>query len=328
MNMPVQITIIGLGQIGASIGMALGKHTTLLHRVGHDKNLSTAKKAEQKGALDEVKINLPSAVRNANIVILSLPMQEIRETLQFISEDLPEGALVMDTAPVKGPVVGWVKELLPANRYYVGMVPAINPVYLHRTVLGVEAAEADLFQDSVIMLDAIRGTPEEAVKLATDLVTLLGATPLFSDMFETDGLMSSTHLVPQLLAASLLNAVVGQPGWDDARKLAGRPFAALTSALAYQDEMDALREAAILNQENVTRVLDVVIGALTGLRDDIAGGNHEQLSERLELALDGRERWLSERTRAEWSIRDNADLSDLPSLTDRLFGTRKYLKKK
>jgi prephenate dehydrogenase len=328
MNMPVQITIIGLGQIGASIGMALGKHTTLLHRVGHDKNLSTAKKAEHKGAIDEVKINLPSAVRNANIVILSLPMQEIHETLQVIAEDLPEGALVMDTAPVKGPVVQWVKELLPANRYYVGMVPAINPGYLHRTVLGVEAAEADLFQDSVIMLDTIRGTPEEAVKLATDLVTLLGATPLFSDIFETDGLMSSTHLVPQLLAASLLNAVVGQPGWDDARKLAGRPFAALTSALAYQDEMDALREAAILNQENVTRVLDVVIGALTGLRDDIADGNHEQLSERLELALDGRERWFSERTRAEWSKHDNADLSDLPSLTDRLFGTRKYLKKK
>ena len=326
--MPVQITIIGLGQIGASIGMALGKHPTLLHRVGHDKNLSTARQAEKKGALDAVKINLPGSVRKAKIVILSLPVQEIRETLQVIAEDLPEGALVMDTAPVKGPVAQWVKELLPANRYYVGMVPAINPSYLHRTVLGVEAAEADLFHESVIMLDAIRGTPEEAVKLATDLVTLLGATPLFADMLETDGLMSSTHLVPQLLAAGMLNALVGQPGWDDARKLAGRPFAALTSALAYQDEMDALCEAAILNQENVTRVLDVVIGSLQGLRDDIADGNHDQLSERLELALDGRERWLSERTRAEWSKRANVDLSELPSLTERLFGTQKYLKKK
>jgi prephenate dehydrogenase len=328
MNMPVQITIVGLGQIGTSIGMALGKHPSLLHRVGHDKNLSTAKKAEKKGALDAVKINLPAAVRDAKIVVLSLPMHEIRETLQVIAEDLSEGVVVLDTAPVKGPVVEWVKELLPDGRHHIGLVPAINPDYLHCTEMGVEGAEEGLFNNSVIMLDAAPGTPEQAVKMAADLVTLLGATPLFADMLETDGLMTSTHLVPQLLAASMLNAVVGQPGWDDARKLAGRPFAALTSAIAYQDEMAALSEAAVLNHENVTRVLDVVIGSLQGLRDDIAEGNQERLSERLDLALDGRERWLSERFRADWSKRVDTDLSEIPSISERLFGSRKYMKKK
>ena len=51
--MSVQITIVGLGQIGASVGLALGKRRSDIHRVGHDKNLEVAKKAQQIGAVDD-----------------------------------------------------------------------------------------------------------------------------------------------------------------------------------------------------------------------------------------------------------------------------------
>lgn len=326
--MPVQITIIGLGQIGASIGLALGKHGTLLHRVGHDKSVPVARGAEKMGAVDAVKTNLPASVREAKIVMLCLPLQEVRDTLGYIAEDLQEGAVVLDTCPIKAPVAGWVREFLPQGRYHVGLVPAINPAYLHRTETGLEAARADLFEGGTVALDALPGTPEEAVRLASDLVTLLGAAPLFAGMVESDGLMAGAHLAPQLLAAALLRALVGEPGWDDARKLAGRPFAAFSSALAYQDEMAALGAASTLNAEGVTRVLDRIIAGLREMRDEIASGQREALEARLERALEGRERWLSERTRAEWSRRGDDGLDELPTLAERLFGSRKHLKKK
>jgi len=328
MNMSVQITIIGLGQLGASVGMAVGRHETVLHRVGHDKNFNTAREAQKRGAVDDVKHNLPASVRDAKIVLLSLPLSEIRSTLEVIAPDLVEGAVVMDTAPVKAPVAAWAQELLPEGRYYVGLVPAINPLYLHRIELGLEAASEELFEDGMIMVDPLPGTPEEAVRLATDFINLLGATPLFADRVETDGLMTKTHIVPQLMAAALLNAFVDQPGWDDARKLAGRPFAALTSALAYQDEFESLGEAAMLNSENVTRVLDLLIGSLQGMRNDISSGNREQVFERLELALNGRRRWLAERLQADWLESDRPDLSQLPSFWDRMIGSRKRPKAK
>ena len=324
--MPVQITIIGLGQLGASIGMALGQHQNLLYRVGHDKNFDTAREAQKKGAVDDVKRNLPASVREAKIVLLSLPVNEIRPTLEAIALDLQEGTVVMDTAPVKGPVAEWAKELLPEGCYYVGLVPAINPAYLHSTELGLEAAAADMFDNGAMMLDTLPGTPEEAVRLATDLIQLLGAKPLFADRVETDGLMTKTHIVPQLAAAALLNALVDQPGWSDARKLAGRPFATLTSALAYQDEFHALGEASLLNRENVTRVLDMLIGSLQGLRDDIANENREQLLERLELAVEGRNRWLAERIQADWLAGERPDMSELPTLWERMMGSRKRSK--
>jgi prephenate dehydrogenase len=220
-------------------------------------------------------------------------------------------------------VADWAQELLPEGRYFVGLAPAINPIYLHRIELGIEAAEEDLFDDGVVMLSALPGVPEKAMNLASDLIETLGATPLFADMPETDGLMASTHLVPQLVAAALLNALVDQPGWREARKLAGRPFAALTSALAYQDEIHSLGEAAIYNRENVARVLDVVIGSLQGMRNDIASGDREDVFERLELALDGRRRWLAERLQADWRNEGKQiDLQNIPTFWERFLGSR------
>ncbi|MGB7873160.1 MAG: prephenate dehydrogenase [Anaerolineales bacterium] len=322
--MTVQITIVGLGQLGASVGLALGNRGTDFHRVGHDKNPETAKMAQKKGAIDDVKYNLPAAVREADIVLLSLPVNEIRSALEVIAPDLPAGAVVMDTAPLQSAVAQWAQEILPERRYYVGLVPAINPLYLHRIEIGVDAAENDLFDGGVVMLATLPGVPEEAVKVATDMIERLGATPIFADMAETDGLMASTHIVPQLVAAALLNAVVDQPGWKEARKLAGRPFAALTSALVYQDEITSLGEAALLNSENVARVLDVVIGSLQGLRDDIANGNKEDISERLELALEGRRRWLGERLRGDWSTEmEKTNLDQYPNFMERLVGSRR-----
>lgn len=321
--MTVQITIIGLGQLGASVGLALGKRRSDIHRVGHDKNHGTAKQAQKMGAVDSVKINLPAAVRKADIVLLSLPVNEIRDTLEVIAPDLSTDAVVMDTAPVQTSVAEWAQEILPESCHYVGLVPAINPKYLHRVELGLDAAEEDLFEDGVVVVGPLPGVPEEAVKVATDFIETLGAMPLFADMAETDGLMASTHIVPQLAAAGLLNAVVDQPGWVEGRKLAGRPFAALTSALVYQDEIESLSVAALLNRDNVTRVLDVVIGSLQGLRDDIANENREDVFKRLDMAFEGRDRWLMERIRGDWTSEGAKSNFKFPSYWERLIGVRK-----
>ena len=322
--MTVQITIVGLGQLGASVGLALGNRRSDIHRVGHDISPEIAKKAQKIGAVDNVKHNLPAAVREANIVLLSLPVNEIRATLEVIAPDLPEGAVVMDTAPIQTSVAEWAQEILPEGRHYVGLAPALNPKYLHRIELGVDAAEEDLFEGGVVMLGTLPGVPEEAVNVATNLIEMLGASALFADISEADGLMASTHILPQLVAAGLLNAVVDQPGWQEARKLAGRPFAALTSALAYQDETESLGEAALLNRENVTRVLDVVIGSLQGLRDDIANGDREDVFERLDMALESHDRWLGQRLKGDWSHEaEKVDLINLPSFWERLMGSRK-----
>src|SRR5215211_6934991 len=121
--MTVQITIIGLGQVGSSIGLALKASKVDAHLVGHDKEPGIAKEAQKAGAVDDVKYNLPASIRDAKLIILAMPLSEIRETLEIITQDLQDGAVIMDTAPSKAKVAAWAKQLLPEGRYYIGLSP-------------------------------------------------------------------------------------------------------------------------------------------------------------------------------------------------------------
>lgn len=299
--MTVKITIIGLGQIGTSIGLALKNQGELLERRGYDRELGIARKAEKAGALDRVYINLPNAVSEADIIFLSLPMNEIHETFKLIAPDLREGAVVMDSAPVKGVTAGWAAELLPEGCYYVGLAPVINPAYLHTHDSGLEAAHADLFRDTPMLIAAPPGTASAAIKLAADLTRLLGATPLFTELVEVDSLMASTHILPQLISAALVNATVDQPGWPEGRKLAGRAYAEVTGPVSHMSTPQALANSAVLNRENVLRMIDGFIGSLQSLRADINDGDETNLQERLQRAYQGREHWWLERIAADWT---------------------------
>lgn len=322
--MSVQITIVGLGQIGSSIGLALKAHEVNVQRVGHDKDPQVGKEAQKMGAVDDVKYNLPASVREAKIVILALPLAEVRETLMVIAPDLQQGALVLDMSPAKATVEAWAKELLPPGRYYVGLTPAINPQYLHGMDFGVRAARADLFERGLIVVNAPMGTPGNVFNLTMELVRLLGALPLLMDTAEADGIYAGMHVLPQLVAAALLDTTVDQPGWQEARKLAGRPYAAVTAGVAYHDDILSLAETAIENRENVVRLLNSYITSLINLRDEIEDSDRQAVLERLTDAWKGRVRWIDEREGAEW-LKGQAQEIDAPSFGDRvnqmLFGS-------
>ena len=312
--MTVNMTIIGLGQIGTSIGLALAEKKTGVRRVGHDKNPETAKEARRLGAIDDVKFNLPAAVRDAGLVLLCLPFDQVRATLETIAPELREGAVVIDFSPSKLTMTDWVKKALPQHCHYVGLTPALNASHLHEIEFGVQAARADLFNGALMLLDMPRNTPEQAVQLASNLTLALGAHPMFSDSAEADGMMASVHLLPQLAAAALLNATLDQSGWQETRKLAGRPYALVTSAIL---ETDALRDAALSNKVNTLRALDSLIESLKRLREAIARDDAQELGQRLQAAREGRLLWWAGRVRSEWADSDIGPV-DMPTALDGL----------
>ena len=92
--------------------------------------------------------------------------------------------------------------------------------------------------------------------------------------------------------------------------------------------MEALGEGALLNPEGFSRVLDLMIASLQGIRSEVADGDRDRLLERLDLALAGRQRWLSERIQADWTKPEKVELSEIPNLAERLFGSTKHLRRK
>jgi prephenate dehydrogenase len=330
-KMTVKVTIIGLGQIGASMGLALASHKDQVTITGHDKSQAVARMAQKAGAVDKISFNLPASVEGADVIILALPLDEIYKTLKFIARDVREEAVLMDTAPAKTTVSKWVKELMPPKRHYVGLTPALNPKVLENTSRGLDAAQADLFSKGFIAISTPEGTPEEALKLATGFVNLLQAEPYFVDLAEIDGIMASAHLLPGLAASSLTGTIMAQPGWPDIRKMAGKSFTA-AMRLFEMEEPTALAELFLQNKENTMRVLDDYIASLQSLREDIAGESDKKLSADLSETGKGLENWRHERYQSNWQEIETGREA-LPKISDilkqqvggldKLFGPRK-----
>ena len=74
--MTIQISIIGLGKIGASIGLALSPHTGQLSRTGNDIQPKVMQAAQKQGAVDRIEYNLPACVEKADIILLALPIDQ------------------------------------------------------------------------------------------------------------------------------------------------------------------------------------------------------------------------------------------------------------
>lgn len=297
--MTVKVGIIGLGQIGASIGLALASHKDQVTTSGYDKSADVMRKARKLNVVENFAHNLFACAREADLLILALPLDQIHETLELIAQNVHEEVVVIDTAPAKQVVADWANKLLPEKRHYVGLTPALNPQALDENAHGIEAARADLFQKGLVAVTALHTTAGPAINLATSFVSLLGARAYFADLAEVDGIMATVSNLPLLAAAALTETVIDQPGWADIRKLAGRPFAAGMRPLE-GIEAAALAEAACQNRINTTRVLDEYIARLKSMRDEIEAENDGSLARRLEQIEDGRSQWLRVRADGDW----------------------------
>ena len=293
--MTVQITIIGLGQMGGSIGLALAQHKETVKRFGHDKDPEVARAALKAGAVDSISFNLPASVEQADLVILAIPLNEVRDTLGYIRDDLREGAVVMDMSPAKRQVETWAREILPRGRHYIGLAPAINPVYLQETGGGLSAAHDDYFKDATFLLCLPSGAPGVVEQMGMDLVRMIGAMPIISEAAEADGLLASVVTLPKLLSVSLMDVTANKPGWKDASNLAGRSYALSAAAAFDRDEADALRDSVIANRENVVRALDGYIESLIEMRDKIESEDHAAVNGLIRKVYKDGYAWLSER---------------------------------
>ena len=91
------ITIIGMGLIGTSIGLAIrNARGDEIQIVGHDKDHGAAGLARRMGAVHKAERNLFSACSQADMIIMAIPASGVKETLELIAKDLKSGCVITD----------------------------------------------------------------------------------------------------------------------------------------------------------------------------------------------------------------------------------------
>jgi prephenate dehydrogenase len=300
----LQITIVGLGLVGASAGMALHRHAERLIVVGHDKDAGAAGRARSMGAVDRTEWNLISAVRHADRILLALPVSEIKATLVAMAGDLKPGCVIVDTATLKAPVLAWAAESLPAHASLIGG----DPILVSERQ-GTANAKADLFSGKPFCLVADAGAQAQALQMATDLVEALGARPFFVGAEEHDGLLAAVEHLPALLAAALCRAVSGAESWQEMRKLAGSQFYA--SSYIVESDAQALAGACLANGANLSRWLDNLIVELGQWKEMLEPGDQTALAAAFEDAMQTAARWSQAQATNAWD--DSEPLVEMPS---------------
>jgi prephenate dehydrogenase len=281
-----RVTIVGLGLIGGSIGLALKNSKLDIQVVGHDKDHGAAGSAQKRGAVDTTKWNLIDACDGAGLIVLAIPIDGIKDTFSALKTSLAPGTVIADTATTKVPVLEWAKELSEGVSF-VGTNPILRS---ERIGGGIDAASADLFKGATFCLVPSPTASHAAVDTVASLAEIVGAKPFFVDAAEHDGLMAAVEHLPALLSTMLQAATMRSRGWREMARLAGSKFRA-ASALA--PDPNTARDAFLAHRVDLVRWIDEMTNELAEVRGILERQDADALAKLVESVEEERDRWLS-----------------------------------
>jgi prephenate dehydrogenase len=291
------ITIIGLGLVGASLGLALQRQSGNFELVGHDKDGEATQVARRLGAVHRTEWNLHNACDGADMIILTTPVSEMRDLLPHLRADLKPTTLLFAVTDVFQPVLALASQLLPEATHFVAGQPVLTGIG------GGLTPRADLFDEITFCVAAGADTDPASMQLASDLVERVGAKPLFVDPQEHDGLIAGVEQLPQLVAAALVRLNVRSAGWREGRRLAGRQFAQSTEL---GDNAELLTSAWQANRENLLLRLEQLRQELTEWQQWLAadpavnGEAESTLGAAVEQVVQERLQWEGQAMLKQW----------------------------
>src|SRR6059036_3762742 len=140
-----QITLVGVGLLGGSLGMAARQRRLASRVIGYVRRPAGVKECEAAGACDKAELDLEAAVRGADLIVFCTPLAQIHELAQRMLPALRADTVVTDVGSVKGSVVSALEPIFArVGAHFVGSHPMAGT---EKT--GVSAADAELFQKAV-----------------------------------------------------------------------------------------------------------------------------------------------------------------------------------
>ena len=215
-------SIIGVGMMGASLGLAIKKYKAPYHVIGVGRDSKRLKKIKQLKICDEVFIDYQKGVANADIVMICSPVSHIVSIVEKILPFLKPQTILTDIGSVKSQIVQSVQSLLDSSKYshlnlsFVGSHPMAGS---EKT--GFEFARADLYQQSTLVFCPTE--KKQALDILKKLWISVGAKTLTLAPEIHDILVAQTSHLPHILSGVLAQSIdhSNQLDKNTARLIAG-----------------------------------------------------------------------------------------------------------
>lgn len=256
-----RVSIIGLGLMGGSWGLALKKRGFKGCRVGCDRQ-DIVNWALALGAVDAGEHDLTRAVEDADLVILATPVGAILDLLPKLKEAVSPNALVTDVGSTKRVICQKAREAFDDQPLFLGGHPLAG-----KEKSGLENADAMLFENARYVLAPL--TPDhlsdERVKAFSRLLEAVGARPFVSDAASHDRAVAYLSHLPQLVSSGLASLVSEQSAEDFLPlELAASGFRDMTRLA--DSPYGLWRDICLTNIENIQTALEALIEKLEAMK--------------------------------------------------------------
>jgi len=207
-------SIVGLGLMGGSFGLAMRDYFDKIIGIDHNKN--HCNEALNLGLVDE--IGEFSAIEKSDVVILAIPVKGIIKALKEISKlNIKENLTIIDFGSTKESIIKNCPKNIRKN--LVASHPMAGTEYS-----GPQAAIGDLYKNKVMVVCNIEQSGETQRRAAVEIFTKLQMHIKYMDAKEHDRHAAFISHMPHIVSFSIANAVLKQEDKEHIVALAAGGF--------------------------------------------------------------------------------------------------------
>jgi len=274
-----RLTIIGVGLIGGSLARAVKRAGLCEEIVGSGRDVAQLRKAVELGVIDRYDVDIASAVHDADMVVIAVPLGAMEQVLRALVGHIRPDTIITDVGSAKASVVA-------AARNVFGEVPA-NFVPGHPIAgtekNGVEASFAELFQGRRVILTPLPHTDAHALAQVHLLWRAVGAEVIEMGVEHHDEVLAATSHLPHILAYALVDTLVRMDACGDVNpdsseeifRFAAGGFRDFTRIASSDPTM--WRDICLANRLAIITLLERFRGDLDALTELIRAGDSERI---------------------------------------------------
>jgi len=269
-----RLALVGIGLIGSSIAHAVRLHKLANHVAISTRSETTLARAEELKLGDSYHSDANDAVRDADVIVISVPLGAYAAVAQQIKDSLKPGAIVTDVASCKESVITDMGPLIPEGVHFVPGHPIAGTEHS-----GPDAGFAELFVGRWCVLTPPKGTDPAATDAIERLWKAMGSMVEIMDPVRHDQVLAITSHLPHLIAYSIVDTATNleEDLRQDVIKFSASGFRDFTRIAASDPVM--WRDVFLKNRDAVLEVLSQFTEDLTALQRAIRRGEGEKLQD-------------------------------------------------
>ncbi len=284
-----KLCVIGTGLIGGSFSLALKEAGACEKIIGAGRSEETLQKALQLNIIDSYETDISAAVKDADLVFVSVPLGAMADVFEKIAAGLKqagnEKAVITDAGSSKQQVLQLAEKIFTFNP---GRFVAGHPIAGTENS-GPDAAFAELYKDRRVILTPTENTDSDAIKLVSELWQITGAEVETMDAEHHDKVLAATSHLPHLIAFGLVHCLENIEDIEDVFRFAAGGFRDVTRIASSDPTM--WRDICLNNQQPILDMMKRYKDELDMLYNALDAGDGEKLMEVFQHAKQTRDKF-------------------------------------